>query len=243
MCKNVKILFFLFYCCSFYCQEQIHIKYQYVRSAIAQVEEDLYFNGVDLISIQNENILFFDKEVPYTKKYKPLYFISSFDKNGVKKNNSFFTAVLNGEDIFVLDEVPNLKWLVDQKTNKTILGFKCIKATTVFRGSTLTAYFSEEIPLSIGPFKFSGLPGAILEIRVDNQNYDIWKAIKVDLKTTKVIDFKPKFPSFTKLKIKDWIELQDKANDEYSNSIPTPNGSTSQVIPGRLVLEKKYEWE
>lgn len=47
---------------------------------------------------------------------------------------------------------------------KTILGYKCHKATTFFRGRKYIAWFTPEIPIPEGPWKFCGLPGLILEI-------------------------------------------------------------------------------
>ena len=45
--------------------------------------------------------------------------------------------------------------------DSTILGYTCHKATTRFRGRDYVAWYTEEIPLSYGPYKFRGLPGLI----------------------------------------------------------------------------------
>ena len=41
-------------------------------------------------------------------------------------------------------------------------------ATTHFRGREWKVWFSEEIPLSLGPWKLGGLPGLILAVHCDN---------------------------------------------------------------------------
>ncbi|MGP1446821.1 MAG: GLPGLI family protein [Candidatus Limimorpha sp.] len=46
---------------------------------------------------------------------------------------------------------------------KRILNYSCKKATCVFRGRKWVAWFTPDIPLSDGPWKFSGLPGLILQ--------------------------------------------------------------------------------
>lgn len=46
---------------------------------------------------------------------------------------------------------------------KTVLGYECIMATTDYHGRKWTAWFSPEIPVPDGPWKFQGLPGLILE--------------------------------------------------------------------------------
>ncbi|MDC1161915.1 GLPGLI family protein [Tenacibaculum sp.] len=47
---------------------------------------------------------------------------------------------------------------------KKIGKYHCKKATTKFRGRTYNAWYAENIPLSVGPWKFHGLPGLIVEI-------------------------------------------------------------------------------
>jgi GLPGLI family protein len=60
------------------------------------------------------------------------------------------------------------KWIISQEKSN-ILGYTCQKATTSFAGRTYEAWFTKEIPVSDGPYKFSGLPGLIVKV------YDIKK--------------------------------------------------------------------
>lgn len=50
-----------------------------------------------------------------------------------------------------------------QDEKKEIMGYKCQKATTHFRGRTWIVWYTNEIPISDGPWKLWGLPGLILE--------------------------------------------------------------------------------
>ena len=61
---------------------------------------------------------------------------------------------------------------------KDILGYQCQKATTNFRGRKYTAYFTTKIPFKNGPWKFSGLPGLILEVK-SSDNVFIIEAHKI----------------------------------------------------------------
>ncbi|WP_445665513.1 GLPGLI family protein [Fodinibius sp. AD559] len=47
---------------------------------------------------------------------------------------------------------------------KEISSFTATKATASFRGRNYTAWFTTEIPVDEGPWKFHGLPGLILEV-------------------------------------------------------------------------------
>lgn len=54
-------------------------------------------------------------------------------------------------------------WRIDVNTIKQILGYDCMKAETRYGNRNWTAWFASDLPISCGPWKFSGLPGLILE--------------------------------------------------------------------------------
>lgn len=60
-------------------------------------------------------------------------------------------------------------WKIE-KEFKDILGFNCQKASIAYAGRTFIAWFTEELPMSEGPYVFNGLPGLIMEVN-DAQNY------------------------------------------------------------------------
>ena len=75
------------------------------------------------------------------------------------------------------------QWQYQSGNGPTILGFKTLVAKTTFRGRTYTAYYAPELPYSVGPFKFSGLPGLILEIfNDDDKNH--FTATQIQKRTT-----------------------------------------------------------
>lgn len=61
-------------------------------------------------------------------------------------------------------------WKLQEVTN-TICGYKCKKATTTFRGRNYTVWYTPSIPNSEGPWKFNGLPGLILKVADDKNDY------------------------------------------------------------------------
>lgn len=58
-----------------------------------------------------------------------------------------------------------------QEEQKEILGYSCKKATTEFAGRIYVAWYTTEISIADGPYKFHGLPGLILSIYDTNKHY------------------------------------------------------------------------
>ncbi|MDE5481402.1 GLPGLI family protein [Elizabethkingia meningoseptica] len=229
-----------------YSQKQLSIKYLNVRSEIANVYETLYTDGVNVISIQDGNIM--STNPNYKLKGRDLFFISKINKGKSTSNNFQYTAAIgynSDKQYFVSDSVPNFKWTINENSTKKILGYNCIKATTVFRGAKITAYYTPSIPYSVGPFKFFGLPGAILDVREDNKKYDIWKAMEVNLDDKTKVNYHPKFPDYKNVDIKTYIELKDADRKRFSTSVnkTLPAGVHGDSVPERLGLEKIFEWE
>lgn len=75
-------------------------------------------------------------------------------------------------DYYQYEEGKNLQeWDLQEDSTKTILGHECQKATCKFRGRVWTAWFALDIPISDGPWKFSGLPGLIMEVYDKGEQY------------------------------------------------------------------------
>lgn len=81
------------------------------------------------------------------------------------------------KDNFSYEESPALNWEIN-KEKKTVSGYSCQKAITNYGGRKYTAWFTSEIPISSGPYKFGGLPGLIIEISDKDNDYN-FKLIKL----------------------------------------------------------------
>ncbi|MDR2682416.1 MAG: GLPGLI family protein, partial [Dysgonamonadaceae bacterium] len=69
------------------------------------------------------------------------------------------------------EDIPVQEWTIDDKATKDILGYACRRAECDFRGRKYIAWYSDEIPVSDGPWKFGGLPGLILEVGDSEGHY------------------------------------------------------------------------
>ncbi len=252
--KNIFILTLLIVY-NFCLSQKIHVKYLHIRSEIATLYEDLYIDENKVLSrqdslIQFKNLNSSDGNITAFrpgKSTRAFYFISTI--NDENKRDFFFTSAVNGNDpndnYFIHDNVIRPVWIIDKKSTKKIAGYHCIKATANFRGSDITAYFTEDLPYSVGPFKFFGLPGLILDVRHDNKSFNIWRAEKVELDYKEKIDFTPSFKQYQRIEIKKFIDLKDKLllknNKEVLNSLPSD--AKIQYSSNRLGIEKVFEWE
>ncbi len=61
-------------------------------------------------------------------------------------------------------------WKIENQTD-TVAGYVCQKATTSFGGRNYEAWFTTEIPINDGPYKFQGLPGFITKVQDTKKHY------------------------------------------------------------------------
>lgn len=82
-----------------------------------------------------------------------------------KKNTLFWIKgyPMSREQLLFIDNIPAINWKINKET-KVILGYRCQKAAGEFRGRKYNVWFTKDIPTSFGPWKWSGLPGLILEV-------------------------------------------------------------------------------
>lgn len=74
------------------------------------------------------------------------------------------------------DEINN--WEIVNETD-TVFNYKCQKAITTYAGRTYTAWFTMDIPINDGPWKFCNLPGLILKVS-DDENLFQYLAIGLE---------------------------------------------------------------
>ena len=93
-----------------------------------------------------------------------------------KRQNSAqvsFTEKIVKDNYRYIQDIDDLNWEILPET-KEVAGFVAQRAKASFSGRDYTAWFTTEIPISEGPYKFRGLPGLILEIS-DNDDYYTFK--------------------------------------------------------------------
>lgn len=108
--------------------------------------------------------------------------------NPVFHHDAYYTDLQTGEITFVcrfatedfkyVETPPAINWDITDETME-IRGHSCRKATGGFRGRIYEAWFTEDFPVSAGPWKLRGLPGVILYAK-DSEGLASCMAVSVE---------------------------------------------------------------
>lgn len=134
---------------------------------VDSIIKNQYPNGITNASYSN-----LTKTAGRTKTWSLECMIKNLTDKSIKSYDKVFI------DRYVYEEpVPEIQWgLIDEM--QEICGYICHKATCSFRGRNWTAWYSEQIPIDNGPWKFGNLPGLILKIEDDDCEH-IFEAISI----------------------------------------------------------------
>lgn len=118
------------------------------------------------------------KELSIKKEPEPAFFENYIIKS-ISQQKVYYYDKVFGKEIYYQEDRP-LKWeITDVKESQN--GYPAQKAVANFGGRVWTAWFTKDINVSDGPYKFSGLPGLIVKLEDENGDYkfDLVKKIKV----------------------------------------------------------------
>lgn len=108
------------------------------------------------------------------------YMNTGFNQNLLKSKSDQINQTFHNiayDDLYRLQSKDHFNWEIT-KEEKNEKGYQLQKAVTNFGGRKWTAWFTQNIPIPEGPYKFSGLPGLIVEI-YDSQNHYHYELTKV----------------------------------------------------------------
>ncbi|HQB78591.1 MAG TPA: GLPGLI family protein [Tenuifilaceae bacterium] len=94
-------------------------------------------------------------------------------KDYPSKGSAVFTSFLNRNDRYIVKQKLAFDWNIASESDTIIMGYQCNMATTFFAGRLYKAWFTQQIPLPEGPYKFGGLPGLIVKIS-DSKNQHVF---------------------------------------------------------------------
>ncbi len=153
--------------------QNFKIKYEYEVPNGARIYYELKTNGEysefsNLMATESDkqNVTLYSND----KKF--------FVLKDLKDNLLISTDFLGRKRIIIKDSLNILNWQLVNNSNKTILGIECEMAKASFRGRNYIAYYNPNIKIQDGPWKFQGLPGLILEIYSEDDEYR-YQAIEI----------------------------------------------------------------
>lgn len=132
-----------------------------------------------------------------------------FTNYSTGKNLILYRAISNMGNYQYEEPTPQLKWELDSTAHTVVLGYHCNKATTTYAGRTYTAWYTLEIPLHAGPFKFAGLPGLILQVE-DSEHKYYWEAKGIEKANAPIFYHTYLYPKLTKTTREKTREMMDK---------------------------------
>lgn len=185
-----------------YSQNEKILRVQYIET-IAQHPKIVARNmGILYVS---ENYSYYKVEPKNIEKKDEIEVEETIITGSQENNYRFSEVIVNKkekklterlyENIFIKkhyaikENLPIMKWkLINEE--KTIKNFICKKAKIIFRGRSYTAWYTEKIQISSGPWKFNSLPGLIISVSDDSGIYK-WEANSLKYPyENKEIDFK-----------------------------------------------------
>ena len=144
-------------------------------------------------------------------------------------------AKLGKEPVEFTEERELPKWTLRDSV-KTILGYECRMAEADFRGRKWVAWYSVEVPLSVGPWKLWGLPGLIFEAYDSRMEYSYsMVSISADSSGNVTVfdwsDGKKKYTKVTRQKY-----LRAYSGQDFVNA-----SKAKEAGLGNMASERKYD--
>lgn len=96
-------------------------------------------------------------------------FFEYFITKDIPEQKIYYHDKVGAKQIYYQEDRP-IKWEITSDIGKQN-GYTAQKATTNFGGRIWTAWFTKDINISDGPYKFSGLPGLIVKLEDDKGDY------------------------------------------------------------------------
>ncbi len=236
-------LFFI--CTSSYAQQKdvkIEVYYNYVTNFFGtgseyRINSKLTYNTeMSIYEMDHTNSILTDSTFQ-AKKNNKVFGVKSKSNTFVFKNflnNDIFATNNIGFSTFYIKGSTNglFDWKLEKET-KEILGYSCQKATCDFGGRKYEAFFTSDINVPNGPWRFHGLPGLILEVKSTD---GVFSLTSTDLKISrsKVVIENP-YANKKTMSWDDFLLLYRRKYDAMLRNTMTKNGPTGSLSKGGII--------
>jgi GLPGLI family protein len=168
------------------------------------------------------------------------YFWSEYYKEYAKNMLTEYAYMPSAiPNYYYLEKIPDFVWTVQEDT-LTVVGYLCQKATCTFRGKNYTAWFASDFPISNGPWKFGGLPGLILKVYDDRDDY-IFECVGIEYHENKFAIKSHNHDNYAKTDRKKLLKLWSDIFDHFYQLIGAK--TMSGKYPSKKLPYKPFELE
>lgn len=145
------------------------------------------------------------KILPQLMGNRPSFFTSySICKTSNSDQIDFYEKVAHS--YLKISSINKFNWKLNTAKDTILLGLKCKMATTTLAGRCYNAWYTTEIPINDGPYKFKGLPGLIIKLH-DNRNQHSFELTSIEQITyTKPILLQEE--NYLDVEMKDYIKAK-----------------------------------
>lgn len=177
-------LYFAFLLTAVFAQDQKGILITYSLDFKPSISKSYRSKAVTVLYITENKSIYMDEKTP---KIGNLAHLSGTEKAGARLQIGLptfsYIVLKEGEKTKEIEEqlggsyvgyeeksMTSAAWTIHEDT-LSVAGMLTYKATCTFKNRNWTAWFSPEVPLSEGPYKFQGLPGLILQLSSDDADF------------------------------------------------------------------------
>ncbi len=198
------------------------------------------------------------ERMPETEAVKKRWFQVS---SKFKTNSDYIIIDINNKSLYdkkfysatsyyYEEPLPEFEWRVNDEISDTIIGYPCKTAECFFRGRHWKVWFSEDLPMPYGPWKFHGLPGMILKAEDISGAHKFVAEEIVDNKCQICKYLKEPINYFRTTRERDLVEHEDYAKNAAAILVqmgmlsnPVDKDGNPLPLPNRRLLYNPLELE
>lgn len=143
----------------------------------------------------------------------------SIYKDYPEKGDLYFLTSRGSKINYSVVDKEKIEWILDEKSDTVIFGYNCRKAYTTYRGRNYIAWYTSEIPINEGPYKFRGLPGLIVLV-YDSQNLHRFEIYEISGSNENVpIFISENLSKYKELTPKEFVDVFYSENMNFLNRV------------------------
>ena len=120
------------------------------------------------------------------KEMRNDFFFDQTVRQNEPKGNLTVYSVITPDSYTYAESLPNIDWTLAEESD-TVCGYACKKASGEYGGRTWTVWYTQDIPVTYGPWKLCGLPGLVMSA-TDSEGIHHFEAIVIRKGTTPITE-------------------------------------------------------